>query len=238
MKVQDFLNKLKAGKLVETVFDAFHVKVNYTGEGLKELEEFIKCTWSEGHQPTPSAIIPFGLVLGETIVRNFKEAEWVNEEFEIDDFLNIKILIKKEGRFTQFAKPFKRARRFFDDHTESLYAMYRLIETQIQFDVHSEEFQSRCDENGWITFDDGFKFRILKADEAIVGGCRVATPQGEGQVLKVKGINMEEVWVRLDTFDYSPLPSDMHYHVFNVKDLTLVKPVELNQNGNVQPPTS
>lgn len=108
------------------------INLDYTKECLGALEDFINSIFpDEGRPKHATTIVPMGYVLGETLIRNFPNAEWITQAENVFD-IEIKIWIKEEeGKYIK-AKPFLRVLKFFEDRTDSICAMYDLVESQVQ----------------------------------------------------------------------------------------------------------
>lgn len=76
--LKELILKLKEGE-ADKLIGLFGAKPTYTGESLKEIEDKINIKYPVGHMPLITTLIPFGFYFGETIIRNFKGANWVTE---------------------------------------------------------------------------------------------------------------------------------------------------------------
>jgi hypothetical protein len=132
-------------------------KVDFTLQTLFDAEEAINKNYPEGHMPLPTTLLPFGFLLGETIVRSFN-GEWVTDG--VGEIWDIKVKIKDKDDKEILLKPFLRVHKFWEDRTDGLAAMYLIIEYSIDADLSKDNMERFEDEEGWVHFPNGFKFRL------------------------------------------------------------------------------
>jgi hypothetical protein len=138
-----------------------NVDIDYTFESLMKCEEAINNLYPEGHKPLPTTLIPFGFLLGETIVRKLG-GEW---DYDADSIWNVKVKVINKSDGEMVLKPFLRIEKFWKDRSDAMSAMYRMVEYSSGADLSPENIGRFEDDDGWVHFPDGFKFRLRRSDE-------------------------------------------------------------------------
>lgn len=105
---------------IEALLQPF-MEVDYTPDSLLELEWLIQRQFPKKGKPKiPTMILPFGVVLGETVVRNIPRAKWVLK----GNLYDAKISFFQPNGVRAEAMPFVRVAKFFEDRTDGLKAWY------------------------------------------------------------------------------------------------------------------
>jgi hypothetical protein len=148
------------GKEMEPIFLTFGIQSLYTEENLNAIEQVINRLFPEEREVLPTTVIPFGYMLGETLVRNIPDAKWKTDVDEIWD-IAVEIPIKKENTDANnmVILPFVRADKFFKDRTDSLAVMYRMANMMsLQF---LDPLMEKAEYGEWVNLKNGDSFRKL-----------------------------------------------------------------------------
>lgn len=155
--LNDLITKLQNGALAP-ITELFGIPVDFEPESLEVLEELINELWHEGTEPMPTTLIPFGFILGETMIRNLTDAKWVVDD--ANHFMEISVEIKM-GEGTQKVYPFLRVHKFFHDRTDGLAVMYRMTNLfQLKF-----LDPKNIDSNEWVDLPNGDRYRMTTVDK-------------------------------------------------------------------------
>ncbi len=155
---ENLIESLRSPHTLELLSILASHEIDYSFKSLMVCEETINAMYPEGHKPLPTTLIPFGFLLGETIVRNLG-GEW---NYDAEDIWDISINIKSNNDNEMSIKPFLRVSKFWNDRTDAMTAMYRMIEYSTDADLSPENLGRFEDEEGWVHFPDGFKFRVRR----------------------------------------------------------------------------
>jgi hypothetical protein len=163
-KIEDIL-KLKENreKALEAFDEAARSKakdIEYSLDQLIEIEKTIDERYPVGHNPFPTTLIPFGLYLGELIVRTIPGAELVKSAPSMWDITVKFKMASQEGWFQ--AKPFRRVSKFWKNREDRMSSFFRMCEFMSEIEFTEEYIKSRADEDGWIYMESGDKFRMMK----------------------------------------------------------------------------
>lgn len=124
---EQVLEELRSGGKI--IFKVVNFKGNHEPESLQALEMIVNTISPPGQNYVNTLPIPFGLYLGDVLVKNLESAEWVIPEEELKkdkdiDVSQFKISFKNPTGSICHLYPFRRAYKFFEDRTDSLHAAY------------------------------------------------------------------------------------------------------------------
>lgn len=158
------ITKRKIFPIFESKFEG--LRFDYTPSSLEEIEHFLDKTFPRDIEKVKEVeILPFGIYLGEMIVKNIEEAKWQDVGWTKNNKVRavknyIKIETDDNSTFSVF--PFNRILNYLNDRTDGIYAFYYLLEKHVngELDKHITE-----DNKGkWIKLPNGMKLRIRKVD--------------------------------------------------------------------------
>lgn len=141
--------------------------LNYTTRQLEVLERLVDDRFPVGHKPMPTTIIPFAFYLGECIVRNVPGAKW---EIAKDASAINEIAISLTGsdtlsRLGTHVYPFNRVWKFWNDRTDRMSTMLRMVMRMDEVQLNPEYLKKRIGADGWIQTFYGDCYRMLVAKE-------------------------------------------------------------------------
>lgn len=106
---------------------AFGIDIQYTNEGLEEIDQLINELYPLGHEPQEALVRLFGFYFGETIVRTIPSAHWDMDNIKsFNEILQATITYKEGNRINQI-QPFQRVIRYWFDRSLTLSSLYRYI---------------------------------------------------------------------------------------------------------------
>lgn len=163
---QEMIDYMK-GETVNLIKNAFLIgiknpgfKGDFSENDLTALEKIIDELYPLGHKSMVTTLIPFGMYLGETIIRNIPGAEWDLSHAEEGDIFNFRVNVPSGENQVVTVMPFQRVRNFWFDREDGLAVMYRTINLfNLQF-VNPEKLK----EGEWKEFANGDKIRFFKAN--------------------------------------------------------------------------
>jgi hypothetical protein len=133
---------------------------NYTPLSLKVMENALDELYPEGHDPMPTTYIPFGIYLGETIVKNIPGAHWapVPESRNLAE-IAVTIPVPKHIDALWTAYPIIRVQEFWHDRTDTIFGYFHMIKDMAKgkFDPSDESKMGQWQNTM------GAQYRVLRA---------------------------------------------------------------------------
>lgn len=140
--------------MIQTMFPVIGYKTELTFENLKEMERIINLVYPEGHTPMPTTAIPFGIHVGNILVKQIPGAKWnvKDEEYVYD----LSITCPGPDGGEAFIKPIQRVANFWKDRTDTIFGWAEMIR-----DLASGSLSLQLKGKGqWVYRDNGTKVRI------------------------------------------------------------------------------
>lgn len=172
---KDFIENMNTVALM--IFKAFDssLNVDYSLDELYLIEKEFGKRWHNTDVKAFTTYLPFGYILGETIVRNIPGSKW-NYDEEINNVFDVSISVpvKTDGDEEQtYMKiyPIVRVRKFHKDREDRLTTMYWIVDMLSKYTNDELLRMGEYVEDGWYKFDDGrggFQMlRIMSAKKPI-----------------------------------------------------------------------
>lgn len=129
---------------------------------LARLQKYIRRIYGRGEMGGIGVLV-FGLVFGDTLIRNLDGAEWRHPEYTPNtDGQRAFDLGAHEITYRGVTvKPFVRVRKWWDDRTDCLVSMYAGMK---RLGDMTEAELSSIPKGRWVAMPDGTKLRVLEAD--------------------------------------------------------------------------
>lgn len=159
---KEIADKLISSDMLATMSIAMGINPTYDKQMLLDIERYISTQFNPNHKPLPTTCVMFGILLGETIIRNVEGFKWDDSnvvKYMFDDLKLIGETTKSEGSI--IINPVVRIDKFFNDKEDSIVALFLLADLMSNYDIHSTEFKNKfLNDEGWITMSDGYTFRF------------------------------------------------------------------------------
>ncbi|MCX7610268.1 MAG: hypothetical protein N2043_01615 [Ignavibacterium sp.] len=166
MKVLEVVNSFETEVLTQfkKVFgEHFQNSFDYSVQSLAIIQEIIQGTKKATQKKNHHLLFSFGLYLGQTIIKNFPNARWIDEE--IDNPYEIKICIeinKNTGEEIQLF-PIKRVYKFYEDYEYDFISYYKGLQEIIS--KHSVSFLNDYPTEEWIDVGGNVSLRIFETKD-------------------------------------------------------------------------
>lgn len=145
---------IKVGRAAkELAFGVIGYKAELTFENLKEMERVINRVYPAGHQAMPTTFIPFGVHLGEVLIKHIPGAKWDFEEME--SLFDLKVTATGANGARAVVKPIKRIAKFWSDRTDTIFGFAEMIR-----DLANGTLEPR-EEGKWVKRDNGTQIRMF-----------------------------------------------------------------------------
>ncbi len=157
---KDIANKIVSSDMIKVIEPAMGIRVTYDKNMLLDIERYICTQFNENHKPLPTTCIMFGILLGETIIRNVPDVKW-DDTKEIKSLYDLTLVARTKSDVDVVINPVVRIENFFKDKEDSIVAMYVLADLMSNYDIMSQEFKDKfMNDDGWVTTPDGYTFRF------------------------------------------------------------------------------
>lgn len=158
--INDLIRTVKS-QLLPILENMFDLDLDYSPFSLSAVEQQINESYPEGHKVMEdTTYIPYGVYLGEVIVKNFPNAKWcVDKDTTYLSDVYISIPYGKKGEGMDFrAFPFMRIYKFWKDRTDSLVAYYNMIKAST--DGTLRKYATGDNAGKWVTLPNGTRVRV------------------------------------------------------------------------------
>lgn len=136
------------------LYETFGIPTDYTYDSLEIVEDVINTIWPPSYSiQFVATVIPFGFLLGETLVQNLAGSRWVTEGAE--DFFDITVEIPS-GEMIQKVRPFSRVDNFFNDRRDGIAIVYRMTEMMKLQLLDPKQLT----DGEWLIMPNGDKIRV------------------------------------------------------------------------------
>lgn len=154
---EEMISDFQSGAF-DPLFNLIGVPNDFEPDSLERLEDIINLVWPNEPVQEMTSVIPFGFLLGETLVRHLPGAKWVTEDAK--DLFDVSVEVPA-GEAIQKVMPFRRVNNFFNDRTDGLAVVYRMVEMMQRQLLDPDQLT----DGQWLTMPNGDQIRVTRTEK-------------------------------------------------------------------------
>lgn len=149
--LREMVEKVK--ETSDMVFGVIGYKSTLTFENLRKMEEVINSMYPQGHDPMPTTVIPFGVHVGEVLIKHIPGAKW-NFDEPIEYVYDLSITCPGPNGAVAKVKPLQRVAKFWRDRTDTIFGFAEMIRDMANGTLNPTK------EGKWVKRPNGTQIRV------------------------------------------------------------------------------